>query len=69
MLEHQKIVLNNVAFSKELFRKEIFKSFVWLSFKDFIQLAIWLKNNFWISHKEILLDALFTLILIVHIQY
>lgn len=61
MLEHQKLVLQNVAYNKEIFRKEIFKSLAWLCSKDAINLYIWLTENYGDTHSDILQDALYAI--------
>jgi hypothetical protein len=58
MLEHQKLVLQNVAYNKERFRKEIYKSLDWLNYNEITQLYIWLRKNFWDTHSEIVQDTL-----------
>lgn len=45
MLELQKSVLRNVAYNKELFRKELNKSLVRLNSYDISQLFVWLKEK------------------------
>lgn len=46
MLEHQKMVLQNVAWNQDLFRKELLKSLSWLNEEEQEQLYIWLSKNF-----------------------
>lgn len=46
MLEHQKLVLQNVAWNQDLFRKELLKSLSWLNEEEQEQLYIWLSKNF-----------------------
>ncbi|PKQ67295.1 hypothetical protein BZG01_07850 [Labilibaculum manganireducens] len=52
MLEHQKFVLQSVSDQKHLFRKELLKSFEWLTEKEQVELFTWLKSNFYFSHKD-----------------
>jgi hypothetical protein len=59
MLEHQKLVLRNVAYNKELFRKELHKSLVWLNSYDISQLFVWLKENFWDLHKDVIEEVVY----------
>lgn len=59
MLEHQKIVLNGVSDSKELFRKELLKSLIWLNAEEQTQLRRWVKENFWNKHAEIIRDVFY----------
>jgi hypothetical protein len=54
MLDHQKIILQNVINDKELFQKELKKSLSWLGPDDVKKLYIWLKANFWKSHEDTL---------------
>ena len=57
MLELQKLVLQNVSDNKELFRKEIVKSFRWLKSYEIYNLHKWLNENYGETHKEIIKDA------------
>lgn len=59
MLELQKKVLVGVAFSKELFKKELKKSVVWLSTAELGDLKKWLKVNYWRTHSEVIADVLY----------
>lgn len=61
MLEHQKVVLRNVSYNKELFRKELKKSIVWLKSHEVYKLYAWVKQNFLKTHKDVIQDV-FTLI-------
>lgn len=54
MLDHQKIILENVIDDEELFQKELKKSLTWLDSDDIKKLYIWLKDNFWNSHQDTL---------------
>jgi hypothetical protein len=54
MLDHQKIILENVIDDRELFLKEFKKSITWLDEDDIRKLYLWLKKSFWSSHKETL---------------
>ncbi|MFW5700805.1 MAG: hypothetical protein ACOCWM_03860 [Cyclobacteriaceae bacterium] len=59
MLEHQKIVLRNVADNMELFKKELIKSLAWLNAHEITQLRRWLKENYRTTHKGILDEVFF----------
>jgi hypothetical protein len=52
MLDHQKIVLEQVTDDKYLFQKELKKSVSWLTPEDAKKLYGWLRKNFWDSHKK-----------------
>jgi hypothetical protein len=54
MLDHQKIILENVIDNRELFMKELKKSITWLDEDDVKKLYLWLKTNFWSSHGDTL---------------
>jgi hypothetical protein len=57
MLEHQKIVLSNLCDNEKLFKKELHKSIDWLTSEELKELWSWLKENYWQSHSEIIVDA------------
>ena len=52
MLDHQKVVLEQVTEDRNLFQKELKKSIGWLAPEDVKKLYHWLRENFWDSHKE-----------------
>jgi hypothetical protein len=52
MLELQKYVLKNVSEDKRLFKKELIKSKKWLNERDLSQLMVWVKENFWDTHRS-----------------
>ncbi len=54
MLEHQKTILEKVSDNKELFRKEIIKSFKWLKSYEILELHKWLQENFNTTHEEVI---------------
>lgn len=54
MLDHQKSILEQLSNDKELFRKEIIKSFKWLKSYEIIQLHQWLKEKYGQTHREII---------------
>ena len=54
MLEHQKLLLEKLSYDKELFRKEIVKSFKWLRSYEIISLHKWLKENYGRTHADVI---------------
>jgi hypothetical protein len=52
MLEHQKTVLKNVSHDKELFKKELKKSVVWLQSHEVYKLYAWVKEHYGMSHRS-----------------
>jgi len=46
MFEYQKLILEKVSFSKQLFKKEFEKSKKWLTNKEFKDLINWLNKTF-----------------------
>lgn len=56
MLEHQMSILEKVSEDKDLFRREIIKSFRWLKSYEIIQLHFWLKKNYSQSHGDVIRD-------------
>lgn len=56
MLEHQKTVLEKVSNDKDLFRREIIKSFRWLKSYEIIQLHFWLKKKYEQPHGDVIRD-------------
>ncbi|MCG8698604.1 MAG: hypothetical protein MI922_11160 [Bacteroidales bacterium] len=57
MLEHQKLLLEQLSYDKDLFRKEIIKSFRWLKSYEIVQLYGWLKDRYGSTHGEIIQDV------------
>jgi len=57
MLEHQKMLLKQISYDKELFRKEIVKSFKWLKSYEIILLRNWLKDNYGRTHSDVIQDV------------
>jgi hypothetical protein len=57
MLEHQKTVLFNICDNSHLFKKELHKSIDWLTQEELNELWDWLKENYWETHGEIIVDA------------
>ncbi len=54
MLDHQKKVLQGVSVDKELFKKELVKSFRWLEQPEKKELIRWVNSNFRKSHPRVL---------------
>jgi hypothetical protein len=54
MLEHQKLIIAKVSHDREMFRKEIVKSFKWLNSYEIISLHRWLKNNYGRQHTNLI---------------
>ena len=58
MLEHQKLVLRNVAYNKEFFKKELVKTLNWINEEEKSDLYIWLKENFWSRHYDVIRELM-----------
>ena len=56
MLEFSKKILRKVSFDKNLFRKELRKSTVWLNKKEVITLKIWALTTF-SQYKNTILEV------------
>ena len=56
MLEFSKKILSKVSFDKNLFRKELRKSTVWLNKKEIITLKIWALTTF-SQYKNTILEV------------
>lgn len=54
MLEHQKLILENLSGSEEMFGKELQKSLQWLTPDEQQKLYLWLKDKYWKTHKNII---------------
>lgn len=54
MLDHQKIILEKLSTDKEMFRKEIVKSFKWLKSYEILMLRRWLKESFGKTHADVI---------------
>ena len=61
MLEHQKLIIDNISYDKSLFKKEIIKSAKWLKVSDLYKLFEWLKQKYWNTHEEIIVNVFQTL--------
>ncbi len=59
MLEHQKKVLQGVSNDPFLFRKELIKSAAWLNSHELTQLRLWVREQFYPVHKNIIDDILY----------
>jgi hypothetical protein len=57
MLERHKLLIEQLSYDKDLFRKEILKSFWWLKSYEIIQLYVWLKKNFGRTHGDVIRDV------------
>ena len=57
MLEHQKMLLEKLSDDKELFRKELIKSFKWLRSYEIFNLLRWAKNRFGDTHMDVIEDV------------
>ena len=57
MLEHQKLILVKLSHDREMFRKEIIKSFRWLKSCEIIRLRRWLKDNYGIKYSDIIREV------------
>jgi hypothetical protein len=56
MLESRKLLLEKLCYDKDLFRKEILKSFKFLKSYEIIKLREWLKRNFAKTHADVIRD-------------
>ena len=57
MLDHQKVLLDQLSYDKILFRKEIIKSFRWLKSYEIIKLHNWLQNKYGDTHSDVINDV------------
>jgi hypothetical protein len=57
MLENRKLMLEKSCYDKDLFRKEILKSFKFLKSHEIIKLHGWLKRNFGKTHSDVIRDV------------
>lgn len=60
MLEVQKKVLDALSYSKALFKKELKKSLTWLTNDELVSLKQWLKDNFWHTHADVIVEVLYS---------
>ena len=54
MLEAQKKVIDGVSYSKELFKKELLKSFAWLDVYELRSLRAWVVSKYYHLYPEII---------------
>jgi len=54
MLEHQKMVLQNLSHDKELFAKELRKSLTWLKSYEVFLLHTWVKEKYGNIHNDVI---------------
>ena len=57
MLELQQMTLSNLCADKDLFKKELIKSLMWLQSYEIYQLRRWLKSNYHETHGEIISEV------------
>jgi hypothetical protein len=58
MLEQTKVVLSNVSFDLDLFKKELTKAIKWLNNKEIISLKKWCKENFSGEYNKIAMEII-----------
>jgi hypothetical protein len=63
MLEYSKTILQKVSFSRELFRKELTKSILWLHKEEIILLQIWCLATFNETYSDIIRDVFYQITL------
>ena len=57
MLEYAKVILPNVSFSRELFRKELYKCINWVGNSELDSFKKWCYDNFKEMYPDILKEA------------
>ena len=57
MLEYAKVILPNVSFNRELFRKELAKCINWAGDSELDYLKRWCFDNFQEQYPDILIEA------------
>jgi hypothetical protein len=57
MIEYAKTILPKITFSRELFRKELFKCIGWVDKKELSELQNWCMDNFGEIYPDILEEA------------
>lgn len=57
MIEYAKTILPKVTFSRELFRKELFKCIGWVEKDELGELRHWCIDNFGEIYPEVLTEA------------
>lgn len=57
MLEFSKNILRKVSFDRKLFKKELVKSFKWLSRDEILALKVWCIAQFGSQYADIIVEA------------
>lgn len=57
MIEYAKVILPKVTFSRELFRKELYKCIGWIEKDEMEELRRWCQENFGEMYPDILAEA------------
>lgn len=57
MLEYAKVILPNVSFNRELFRKELAKCINWVGDSELDYLKRWCFDNFQEQYPDLLVEA------------
>ena len=57
MLEFSKKILRKVSFDRQLFKKELIKSFKWLSKDEILALKVWCIAQFGTQYADIIVEA------------
>jgi hypothetical protein len=57
MLEYAKVILPNVSFNRELFRKELTKCINWVGDSELDYLKRWCFDNFQEQYPDLLVEA------------
>lgn len=57
MLEFSKNILKKVSFDRKLFKKELVKSFKWLSRDEILALKVWCIAQFGTQYSDIIVEA------------
>ncbi|MEM7161933.1 MAG: hypothetical protein AAF487_05765 [Bacteroidota bacterium] len=57
MLEFSKKILRKVSFDRQLFKKELIKSFKWLNKEEIMALKVWCIAQFGSQYSDIIVEA------------
>lgn len=57
MLEFSKNILNKVSFDRNLFKKELVKSFKWLNRNEILALKVWCIAKFGSQYADVIVEA------------
>jgi hypothetical protein len=57
MLDRQIKLLEKISYDKNLFKREIIKSFRWLKSYEIVLLHKWLKKNYGKTHSDVIRDV------------